>query len=164
RILLFSALYAKRVDGIDRPSTRLECNLFTQSQFFDDLFVTGSVFFLEIGQVAAAFAHHLEQTATRVIIMFMHFQMFDQLVNPRRQQGDLNFWGTSIAGMNMILTHNGCLFSLFERHSLLLLYCNTVLKKMSQTAAPLARVAAPVKRRRSIPLAVRLSLSNCARL
>jgi hypothetical protein len=58
--------------------------LFTQAQFLDDLFVAGCVFFREIRQVAAAFADHLEQTATRMIIVLVQLQMFDQLVNSRR--------------------------------------------------------------------------------
>ena len=70
-----------------RPSTRLTwvSTLFAQPQSFDDLFVPGCVFFGEIRQLAASFAHHLEQAATRMIIMCVGFEVLDQLINARRK-------------------------------------------------------------------------------
>ena len=70
-----------------RPSTRLtwDSTLFAQAQALDDLFVSGCVFFREIGQLAAPLAYHLEQAATRMIVMFVGFEVFDQLINSRRK-------------------------------------------------------------------------------
>jgi hypothetical protein len=87
-------------------------SLFAQPEFTDNLFVPGSVFLTEIPQVSPAFTYHLEQTPSRMVILFVTLQVFHELIDACGEKGNLNLWRTSIIEVRVILFHDGCFFSL----------------------------------------------------
>ena len=47
---------------------------------------------LQIIEQTASLRDHLEQAAPRVIVLFMDFEMFGELVDPLAKQSYLNLW------------------------------------------------------------------------
>jgi hypothetical protein len=94
--------------------------LSAQPQPLDDGPVSFSIFFLQISQLSPSLPYQLEQTSTRVLIVFVKAQVSRQLDDAGGQQRDLYLWRTGIAGMNMILLNQALFLSLGEWHNFLL--------------------------------------------
>ena len=63
----------------------------TQAQALDQRLVALGIGLLEVGQQAATLVHHLEQSATRMMILVVVGEMLGQVLDARGQQGDLYF-------------------------------------------------------------------------
>jgi hypothetical protein len=73
--------------------------LVAQFQFLGDRLVTLFVLALQIIQKPPALADHHEQPAARAVVLLVHLQMLGQMINPLRQQRNLNIRRTCISGM-----------------------------------------------------------------
>lgn len=82
-----------------RPHLTILC-LVAQTKFRDQCAVTIRAFAAQIGQQAAALADHHQQSAARVQVVLMYFEMFGQLIDARGEQRDLHFGRTGIGFMN----------------------------------------------------------------
>ena len=89
-------------------------DLFSKSEFFDQLAVTLEVLLAEIGQQTFSFANQLHQPAVRRKILFVRLQMFGDTIDPLRQQGDLSFCRTRVGGFP----------TKFRKEIRFLLFCN----------------------------------------
>ena len=88
--------------------------LLTQTQALFDFFVTLRVFVLQIRQMATALTDQLEQATARVFVVFMHFEMLDQLIDPGGQKRDLHFRRASVCRMNLMFFDDRLLFTFRE--------------------------------------------------
>jgi hypothetical protein len=93
--------------------------LSSQAERFDEAPVFLEIDFLEIIQESAPLADEFQKPPAGMKILFMHLEMLRQVVDPFRQQGNLNVRGAGIALMPFkliddlaLLTHMP-LFSLF---------------------------------------------------
>src|ERR1035438_3123240 len=80
----------------ENQEPRLRESLVTQLQFLGDRLVTGQIHSLQIFQQAAALADHEQQSAARAVIFFVGLQMAGQMVDPLRQQCDLDISRTGV--------------------------------------------------------------------
>ena len=65
--------------------------LFSESEFFDQLAIALEVVFAQVGEQAFSFTHKLHQAAVSGEIFFIGLQVFGYAVDPFCQQGDLAF-------------------------------------------------------------------------
>src|SRR5437762_2433666 len=65
--------------------------LFPQPKPPDDLLISRAVLVREILQQTVALADHLQQPATRGVILLVRLEMLGQLIDPLRQDRDLHF-------------------------------------------------------------------------
>ena len=77
-------------------SSRMHNDLFSKSEFFDQLAVTLEVLLAEKGQQAFSFTNQLHQSTVRGKILFVRLQMFGDTIDPLRQQGDLSLRRTRV--------------------------------------------------------------------
>lgn len=66
-------------------------------------------------------ADELQQTASRSFVVFMHFEMLDQLVDTICQKRYLDLGRTGILGVKVVLLDDNLFFSGTKRHGLILL-------------------------------------------
>ena len=66
--------------------------LSTKAKASHYLMVALDVCTLQIIEQTASLRDHLEQAAPRVIVLFMDFEMFGELVDPLAEQSYLNLW------------------------------------------------------------------------
>src|SRR5690349_14152471 len=70
--------------------------LAAKTQTFDERLVALGIGLLEISQQAATLVHHLEQAATRMMILVVVGEMLGQVLDACGQQSDLHFRRTGI--------------------------------------------------------------------
>src|SRR5579859_5234398 len=93
---LYSAFTAKP-QGCERLMSGLTSDVVAQTEFLNQILVTFRVFVVEVSQVAQTLAHQLKQPATGVFVVLVDLQMLRQLVDARRQHGNLDFRRASVA-------------------------------------------------------------------
>jgi hypothetical protein len=106
------------VDGISRLNGRvsrqpaLETVLAADAQTLNQSFVAFWTAILQILQQPSAARHHHEQTALRVMILFVPLEMLRQLQNALTQKSYLDLWRTGIRLMYPVLrNYFGFLFN-----------------------------------------------------
>src|SRR5579872_1190821 len=88
-------------------SSRLTAQgLSAQPQRSDQCAVAFGVLAVQIFQHAPALADHLEQAATRMMVVLVLHQMARQVLNAARQNGNLHLWRAGVALVNLILLDN----------------------------------------------------------
>ena len=95
--------------------------LAADAEALDDALITRLVAAFDIVQKFPAQRHHFEQTTARMIIFFVGFEVLGQSYNPRGQNGNLNFGGTSVPFLNCKFFHYAGFFLYCNRHRGLLL-------------------------------------------
>ena len=70
--------------------------LFPDVQAFDEIGVTLRVLRLQVVQQAAAAADQHEETATRMMVLRVRFEVFGQVVDAFAENGDLHFGGAGV--------------------------------------------------------------------
>jgi hypothetical protein len=68
----------------------LPSTLFSEAKVLNNLQISFRVFSLQVFLMMAALPHQLQQPPPRAVVMFMHFQVVLQLVNPGGQKGNLH--------------------------------------------------------------------------
>ncbi len=74
-----------------------------QAELAHEVVVGLRVFTLEVFHQAAAFAHLLDQPAAGGVVLLVHLQVFDQLVDFGAEEGDLDLRRTGVVGMGLEL-------------------------------------------------------------
>src|SRR5688572_501555 len=77
----------------------------SQPKLFDDLVVFVDVAPLEIIEQLPPSRDHLEQPATRVVVLLVDLEMFGQLVDPLGEQGDLDARRTGIRIVGLVIAN-----------------------------------------------------------
>jgi hypothetical protein len=75
----------------------------TQAKLLDQLVIFSVVLPLEVIEYLATLAHHLQQSAPRMMVLDVRLEVVGQPVYPGREQGDLHFRGTRIARRTLVL-------------------------------------------------------------
>ena len=83
-----------------------QTNLLTQAEALDQRTIRINIGTLEIVQQFATAAHHTQQTAARVVILDVFFEVTSQVIDAGGQQGHLNFCRTGIASSALIIGHD----------------------------------------------------------
>jgi hypothetical protein len=81
----------------ETPECLARDRLAADAEPLDESLVTRLILPLHIIQEAAPLGHKLEKPTAGMIILFVGFEMFRQVRNPRSEDSDLNFWRTCIA-------------------------------------------------------------------
>jgi hypothetical protein len=92
-----------------RPHLTILC-LVAQAKFRDQCAVTVRAFAAQISQQATALADHHHQSAARVQVVLMYFEMFGHLIDTPGEQRDLHLGRTSIGFMNASLSDDARFF------------------------------------------------------
>ncbi len=94
--------------------SRITC---AKLQRVDELAVRGDVGALQVVEKLAAAAHHLQKTTAGVVILLVLLEVIREAVDAGREESDLDFGRTRVAGGALELRNN---FSLVElsRHFL----------------------------------------------
>src|SRR5690348_576974 len=77
--------------------------LFTQTESPDDLLVSRAVGAREVLEQMVALADHLQQPATRGVILLVRAEVLGQLVDARGQDRDLHFRRTGVFIVNLVI-------------------------------------------------------------
>ena len=94
--------------------------LAAQTKPLDQLPIAIFIFAAQVGQQAAPATHQFQQTTARVMIVRVSFQMFNELINPLSQEGNLHLGGAGVGTMNLVIGDDTSLFFFFQRHRCLL--------------------------------------------
>jgi hypothetical protein len=93
-------------------------DLLAQAKLLDQLVILPVVLSLEVIEYLATLAHHLQQSAPRMMVLDVRLEVVGQPVYPGRKQGDLHFGGTRIAGCALVLPDDLRLFRNADPHAL----------------------------------------------
>ena len=104
----------RKADGI-KAAAFCMCFLLTDAELCDSCAVSFDVLLLEVSKKVSSAATHLEHTSAGMMVVFVNFQMFCQVVDTASQDSNLNFRRASIGSVIAILFDNGCLF-FFTQH------------------------------------------------
>src|SRR6266571_8744770 len=96
-------------------------DLLAQAKLLDQLVIFPVVFSLEVIEYLATLAHHLQQSAPRMMVLDVRLEVVGQPIYPGRKQSDLHFRGTRIARCALVLADNLRLFRNADPHALALL-------------------------------------------
>jgi hypothetical protein len=77
---------------------RIHNDLFSESEFFDQLTVALEVVLAQVGEQAFSFTHHFHQAAMSGEIFFVGLQVQGDLVDPFCQQGNLALNRAGVGG------------------------------------------------------------------
>ena len=91
--------------------------LVAQAKFFDQSAITGRAFLAKVSQKPSALSNHHHETATRVQVMLMDFEMLGHLIDAPCQDRDLDFWRAGISLMNTRICNNFCFFFECQCHA-----------------------------------------------
>jgi len=95
--------------------------LLPEAKLTDELLVSRLVFFLEILEEAFSLSDQLHQSRAGMKILFVRGEMIDKKVDSFRQQGNLDFGRSGIAGSLLILLDDLC-FDFLGQHLYVLLF------------------------------------------
>ena len=90
--------------------------LFSQSELADDLLISRAIFARQILQQAVSPADHLQQPATRGVILLVRLEVLGQLGDPLGQQRDLHFRRTGVFLVNLVVGNDLSSSPLRDRH------------------------------------------------
>jgi hypothetical protein len=96
----------KQRAACQRQKPRLHIKLVAQLELLRNGLVTADVFALQIFEQAAALTNHHQQPATGAVIFFVGLQMFRQMVDPLREQRDLDVGRTGVFNMQLRAEHH----------------------------------------------------------
>jgi hypothetical protein len=85
------------------PVPPTDLNLLAQTQPRDQRKITLIVLALEVREVTTALTNQLQQTAARTFVILVDIQVFDQGVDARGQECDLDFGGSGIRITDSVL-------------------------------------------------------------
>src|SRR5450830_71424 len=108
--------------------------LLAQTQPLNQAAVAVCVLALQVVQQLAPLADHSQETAAGMMILDVGLEMAGQLVDARRQQGDLHFRGTGVALGALVIVHDLRFVRSGEWHA------NTLLGLWVVVAAAKARI------------------------
>lgn len=97
--------------------------LFPQIELDYDLSVLFQIIRFEIVEQTAPLSDHLKQTASAVVVLFVCFEVFGQMIDARRKQRNLNLRRTGVALFSAEFAMISCLlisilsFSFFDMPS-----------------------------------------------
>jgi hypothetical protein len=77
----------------------------SQSKLFDDLVILVYVRSLEIIKQLSPARDHFEQAPARVIVLFVHFEVLGQLIDPLRQKRDLYLRRTGVRTVRPVIVN-----------------------------------------------------------
>src|SRR5256885_7463649 len=92
-----------------------------QAKLLDQLVLFPVVLSLEVIEYLATLAHHLQQSAPRMMVLDVRLEVVGQPIYPGRKQGDLHFRGTRIARCALVLPDDLRLFRNADPHALALI-------------------------------------------
>src|SRR5437660_11579166 len=78
-------------------------DLLAEAKLLDQLVIFPIVLSLEVIEYLATLAHHLKQSAPRMVILAVRLDVVGKPVYPGRKQGDLHFRGSRIARCALVL-------------------------------------------------------------
>ena len=93
-------------------------DLLAQAKLLDQLVIFPVVLSLEVVEYLATLVHHLQQSASRMMVLDVRLEVVGQPVYPGRKQGDLHFRGTRIARCALVLPDDLRLFRNADPHAL----------------------------------------------
>jgi len=99
----------KRRAALKKQKPRLRKKLVAQLELLGNGLVTADVLALQIFEQAAALTNHHQQPATGAVILLVGLQMFRQMVDPLREQRDLDVGRTGVFNMQLKLFNRLCL-------------------------------------------------------
>ncbi len=74
----------------EKPVAVANRKLLAQTEFFNNSTVSVYVLLLEIGEKITPVTYHLEKTSSGVVVIFVDFQVFGEVVDSPCENGDLN--------------------------------------------------------------------------
>src|SRR5689334_24940109 len=92
--------------GMQARTVANSASLFPQAQAVDDLLVAGAVFPRQVLQQTVSLADHLEQPATRGVVLLVRLEVLGQLGDPRGQQRDLDLGRTRVLRMYLVVSND----------------------------------------------------------
>ena len=102
-------------------STCLTSQLLTNAKLRDNRTVTVDILLNQIVQQITAAANHFQKSSAGMVVIFMGFQMFRQIVDSFCQNCDLDFRRTGVVFMGAVGIDNR-LFFFFQQHYFHLFY------------------------------------------
>ena len=90
--------------------------LASEAQAADQFLIAALVGLLQIVQQLAALVHHLEQPTTRMVVFLVAREVFGELIDPSRQQGNLDLGRARIGRIPTVLRDDFGLLGRFESH------------------------------------------------
>ena len=90
--------------GIKPPA--LKPILLTNSELRNGRTVTLDVLLHQVVEKVAAVTNHFEQAAAGMVILLMDFQMLGQVVDSLSEDRDLDFRGTGVFFVNLVICNN----------------------------------------------------------
>ncbi len=105
------AQHARLVQGERSPRA-----LLAQAEFFNQRAIRIRVAALQVVQQLAAAADHAQQAATRVVVLLVGLEVVGQFIDAGREQGNLDFRRTGIAGGALELRNDVGFDDICNRH------------------------------------------------
>ena len=99
------------------PTASTTTFLVTQAKLSDQSAVAVWIFFANISKQSPALTNHHQQAATRVLIMFMNFEMSGQVIDAPGQDRDLYFWRTCVCFVNTGIFDDSCFSFVCQCHA-----------------------------------------------
>ena len=96
------AMAAASLRAVERAAPAARKSSTTNTKSLDQPLVTAIVSAPEIIQNLAPLRHELQQPAPRMVVFDMCFEVFRQIIDPLRQEGNLHLRRTGIAGFDGI--------------------------------------------------------------
>jgi hypothetical protein len=91
--------------------------LVPEPKLVDELAIGLEVRPLQVVEVTAALADHLEETAATVVVLGVLTEVIGEIIDPFRQYSDLDLGGAGVGGVLAILVDRG---RLYEGHDKLI--------------------------------------------
>jgi hypothetical protein len=96
-------------------------SLSPDAQLFDQPFVAREIARMQVVKQPTTLADQTQQSAARMMILLVHAEVFGQLVDPGREQRDLNFRRAAVIGGSSVGLYDFPLAGCWKRHSEFLL-------------------------------------------
>jgi hypothetical protein len=80
--------------------------LLAEAQFGDDGSVALDVLFVEVCELAAAMAHHFQESTSRVVVLSVDAQMLSEMVDSVGEHSNLNLGGSCVPLVLLMLCDN----------------------------------------------------------
>jgi hypothetical protein len=96
--------------------SKLPVALFAQAESSDDLLIPGPVFARQVLQELVAAADELEEAAPRRVVLLVLIEVLAELIDSRREDGNLHFRRAGIFSVRLVLFDDLVLLVCFDRH------------------------------------------------
>jgi hypothetical protein len=91
--------------------------LVAEAKIADDLPVPGDIVTLQVLQQSTSLSDHFQETPTTVMILGVRTEMVCEIVDPVREQRDLNSRGSGVLVVLSVLFDRRCLFKSHDVYS-----------------------------------------------